>query len=99
MPDLIERVETALYNAPPWWIAAVFLLVLFAAAEAGHRLRQRTVRGKEPPDDGERDMLTASLGLLALMLAFTFAMAHERYDQRRHHVAHEAAARAAAGLP
>ena len=67
MPDLIERVETALYNAPPWWIAAVFLLVLFAAAEAGQELpvkdaaalaarlfrplRQRTTDYGEPDPD------------------------------------------------
>ncbi len=77
-------------------LAAIFLaglVVLSAAAETGHRLGVRAV--------GEANVLTleaAMLGLLALMLSFTFAMAAARFDARRDALLREANAIGTAAL-
>lgn len=92
MAEPLVAAEAAIYSSAPWWVAAVFFAVLVGAAELGYRLRPMVRRRKEDADDAERDIMVAALGLLALMLAFTFAMAHERYDQRRQLVAAEAGA-------
>lgn len=69
-------------------------LVLFAiTSEAGHRLGAR--------DHKEANVATleaAVLGLLALMLSFTFAMAVTRFDARRDALLREANAIGTAGL-
>ncbi|MGJ0510276.1 MAG: hypothetical protein ACR652_24790 [Methylocystis sp.] len=63
----------------PFWIIFLTSVCLFAAAsEIGHRLGVR--------DGGEANIATLEasiLGLLALMLSFTFAMAVTRFDDRR----------------
>src|SRR6185312_5087561 len=66
-------------------IFMVSIVVLLAAAEIGRWLG---VQG-----GGEENVLTlegAVLGLLALMIGFTFAMALSRFEARRDAVAHEA---------
>lgn len=90
MPEWLRAAEAFTYAAPPWWAAIVFFAVLVGAGELGYGVRRILRRDAVAPDDAERDILTAAIGLLALMLAFTFAMAHERYDLRRGLVATEA---------
>jgi hypothetical protein len=67
----------------------VFLL-LFAAIEIGFR----AYRWLDPRDDhqmgGQEFLATAVLGLLALLLGFTFSLALNRYDERRALVVQEA---------
>ncbi len=80
-------------DAPLTAIFLAGLVVLSAAAEIGHRLGLRAI--------GEANVLTleaAMLGLLALMLSFTFAMAAARFDARRDALLREANAIGTAAL-
>lgn len=84
--------EAWLYDeAPVWLIAAAVVLLQLGAAFLGMRMRRR-FRGERSDDDKSADALITSaiLGLLALLLAFTSALALDRYDARRVLVAQEA---------
>jgi hypothetical protein len=74
-----------------WAVIAIVAIVLLAAAELGFRFGVRLHRTK---DQARKDQLGgiqgAMLGLLALLLGFTFAMAVNRYDSRRELVLQEA---------
>lgn len=70
--------------------AVTFLLVMLSV-ECGWRLGRMRRRQSEPEMDAPvGTMVTASLGLLAFMLAFTFGMAASRFDTRRQLVLEEA---------
>lgn len=74
------------------WVFFLFAgLLLLAVAEAGFRRGQRV---HTADDDARRKLIggiqEAVLGLLALLLAFTFALALSRYDERRLLVVKEA---------
>jgi hypothetical protein len=83
-------------KAPLWLIGAVLTLVLVAAEELGVRARRVVSRRREAvagdADNGVSSLVGAALGLLALIFGFTYAMAQERYDQRRGLVMAEARA-------
>jgi len=74
-----------IFGGYPIWVVFLGTLVgLAAAAKAGHVLgvRARARLGeREVPDLGAT--LGGLLGLLALLLAFTFGMAGERFDWRK----------------
>jgi hypothetical protein len=84
------------------WLAriptpALFVLLLLAtlaAGYAGHQLRFRSDRkssGAGFASDGQEGYIVSGvLGLLALMLGFTLAMAVDRFESRRHLVLDEA---------
>jgi hypothetical protein len=82
--------------APTWLLGALLLTAALAAAFAGHRLRLRNDRdrsggGAAFGSDGQEGYIVSGvLGLLALMLAFTLAMAVDRFDVRRSLVLQEA---------
>jgi hypothetical protein len=84
-------------NATPiWWIAISLLLAMIAATLAGHFIR-RWLKPKpgETADDagsGSGFILSSVLGLLALLLGFTFALAVDRFETRRALVLEEASA-------
>src|SRR4051812_44999905 len=69
----------------------LFLVLLTALllgfAELGFRIG---VRAEGAPKEQVMDIQTSVLGMLALLLGFTFAMAASRYDTRRVLVVHEA---------
>src|SRR3954468_13970403 len=74
------------------WILGVILLALMTAAFFfGRRLRIRSER-KARRIKGELDgyIVTAVLGLLALLLGFTFSLAVSRFEERRLVVATQA---------
>jgi hypothetical protein len=76
-----------LLDYPLGVIFAVSVATLLAASEIGHRIGLR--------NSGEANVSTLEasvLGLLALMLSFTFAMALTRFDERRDGVLIEATA-------
>jgi hypothetical protein len=74
-----------LVDYPLWAIFIVSIAALLAASEIGHAIGVRNT--------GEANVSTLEasvLGLLALMLSFTFAMALTRFDERREGVLIEA---------
>ena len=77
-------------------LAGMLLAASLAAAYAGHQLRIRGDRNRQgggagfASDGQEGYVVSGVLGLLALMLGFTLAMAVERFDQRRILVLNEA---------
>lgn len=78
---------------PLWLIIPLTLAALIAAREFGGWLHGRLSRAHK--DDGEEAtdkgmLVSAILGLLALLIAFTFSLSLNRYDQRRAIVVEEA---------
>ena len=71
------------------------LISLMLASLAGYAIRQveqrRAARREEAVEHSQESYLVGSmLGLLALLLAFSFSMALNRYEERRHLVVQEA---------
>ena len=81
---------------PTWLLGLLLLAGALAAAFAGHALRLRGDRRRKvtgsalATDNQEGYIVSGVLGLLALMLAFTLAMAVDRFDTRRILVLQEA---------
>jgi hypothetical protein len=86
-------------SASEWLVYALTVVVIIAAAEGGAMLaRWERVRR---PDDADRFLSTLaapSLGLLALMIGFSFAMALSRFEARKAAVLDEANAIGTAAL-
>ena len=80
-----------LLTAPIWLIGLVIYIAMIIAALIGWQLRRRFA-----DDDAERlhseegYVVSAVMGLLALLVGFTFALAIDRYDTRRAVVLQEA---------
>jgi hypothetical protein len=74
-------------NHPLWLVFVVSLLVILSASEIGRRLG---VRAAARGGDNITTLEGAILGLLALMISFTFAMALSRFEARRDAVLNEA---------
>lgn len=70
-------------------IGLFVLFLLFACVELGFRLRRR-LPASDAAGAGQDHMLSAVLGLLALLLGFTFSLALNRYELRRDLVVQEA---------
>jgi len=75
-----------LYNYSLLTIALLGLVAILAAVEVGHRLGTHA----GPGDDNVPTLEGAVIGLLALLLGFTFAMALSRFEARRDAVLNEA---------
>ena len=73
-----------LYDFYLWQIGFLFVLVLLVVLEAGYRigLSQRK-HWKDADSGGGNLILTSMLGVLALILAFTYAAAVSRFDARK----------------
>lgn len=71
-------------------IFASMLLASFIGYGARRLERRLTVRAEEPEHSQESYLVGGMLGLLALLLAFSFSIALERFDERRHLVVKEA---------
>lgn len=80
-----------LLGEPLWLIAVVLVGAMFAASVAGRALR-RVGHAKEKPSGDSQDgyIVSAVLGLEALLMGFTFALAVDRFDARRGLVLEEA---------
>jgi hypothetical protein len=83
-----------LFNrAPIWVIGPGLFMLLCITAEAGFRL-QRWLDRRSPAGEekggGAGQILGVSLGLMSLLLSFTFSIAINRYDTRRSLVLEEA---------
>lgn len=72
-----------LYDIGQGWIYAISLVLLIGAAEFGRRIGRRVRARGAGAHPALGTIESASLGLLALMIGFTFAMALSRYDSRK----------------
>ena len=67
------------------------MLALLLCVELGYRIRRRLDRRYPDREPAEMDfLLSAAMGLLALLLGFTFSLALSRHEQRRDLVIAEA---------
>lgn len=75
-------------------LAVAIFLSMLAASLAGYgvrRLERRlVVRTEEPEHSQESYLFGGMIGLMALLLAFSFSIALNRFDERRHLVVQEA---------
>jgi hypothetical protein len=84
-----------LETTPSWLIGLVLLATMFAASLLGEGLNRRVAKKKDR-DKGEEDggregyIVSATLGLLALLMGFTFSLAVDRFEARRMLVLEEA---------
>ncbi len=83
--------STWLYQLDTLWIVAGLLVAMALAGEIGSRVGRH---GQPRTDDARLghvgSVVGSLLGLLALLLGFTFAMTAGRYDTRRQLVANDA---------
>lgn len=78
------------YGVATWVMFAATLAVLLGAGEAGYRLGARFLARTSDPIRSQIGTIQAAMfGLLGLLLAFTFAMAAQRYDARKQLVLQE----------
>ena len=80
-----------LYHISSLLISIVLGLSMIGVFLAGHRLKKLRIR-KDPSiaDEGFGAIEGSLLGLLALLLSFTFGMSNSRYDTRYQAMVHEA---------
>lgn len=83
MDDLVIR-------TPLWLLVPLLFASLLAAREVGAWLRRRLARNPDGEATEHDYILNGILGLLALLIAFTFGLALDRYDARRELVVDEA---------
>ena len=94
------HVDLALSNDGPgaWSISAFTMLLLVAATGIGFRLGRRARRTQDTTEPAVGSIVGATLGLLALIMAFTFGMAGSHYEKRKLLVVEEANAIGTAAL-
>ena len=81
-----------LEKAPLPVLGLLVLAILAISVEAGYRGQAWLIRKRpaDHPSDGQNHLLSAILGLLALLLGFTFSLGLSRYEARRAMVVQEA---------
>ncbi len=78
-----------LESAPLLFVGAIVLGLMSLAVAIGCWVRKRMDKADAPARDGKRDngpegyLVSATLGLLALLMGFTFSLAIERFETRR----------------
>jgi hypothetical protein len=68
---------------PLWALLFAILLIVLLSVEVGYRVGRYRGRLGEEKETPVGEMVAATLGLLAFILAFTFGLAATRYDARR----------------
>jgi len=87
---MVEHVLSAVF-VNQWTVLAFNVALLMIAAEMGFRLGLRLHQARDEARKGQIGGIQgAVLGLLGLLLGFTFAMAASRYETRRELVVQEA---------
>jgi len=84
-------IATSLDWLPLWGVFGVTVAIVLIAIEIGYRVGK--ARRRRSPDELEAPVgaiVAAALGLLGLILAFTFGLAASRFDARRQMVVEEA---------
>jgi cytochrome bd-type quinol oxidase subunit 2 len=83
--------ETLLYKTPAWIIVILLFITMVVIHWIGYRVRIiETKRNKALSNEVIGSIVASLLGLLALLLSFTFNMASTRYDSRRMVILEEA---------
>lgn len=80
-------------DAPLWLVGLLLLVGMLVAFESGLRLHRRVrhlADGTEPGGSDESYVMSGVFGLLALLMAFAFSLALDRFEERRELVVHEA---------
>ena len=79
------------FGSLPVWGVFIFLsAILIISAEAGYRIGRRALNVRHEKKTADIGTLVGSaLGMLALLLGFTFAMSAQRFDDRRQLVVKE----------
>jgi len=86
----MDEIIVAIFRSQ-WLVLSIVGLLLLALAEVGFRAGLRLFVRKDEPRKGQIGTVQgAVLGLLALLLGFTFSMAVARYEIRRDLVLQEA---------
>lgn len=83
--------EAYLYNVPAPLIALIMFLLMLIFNLLGYRYRQHQTK-KDPTlsNEGLGQVESSLMGLTALMLAFTFGLAHSKFEKRRDLIVEEA---------
>ena len=82
---------TLLQTTSAYTIALVIFVLVILAYWGGYKARKKII--EKDPERAKTDIKAINgmlIGLLGLLLAFTFSMANSRYDDRRHLVIEEA---------
>lgn len=87
-----------LFYVDEWILLATFLVLILVGAECGYRWGQHRAQRASEPISSHLTHEASALGVLALILAFTFSMAASRFDARRAIVLDEANAIGTAAL-
>ena len=83
--------KEVMYNLPSILIATILLLALILAVEVGYRIGLRNQASTDSEARSQINSFQASLlGVLALLLGFTFSLALQRFDSRSQTVVDEA---------
>lgn len=78
-------------NIPIWLFLLLTIIIVLLAIELGYRIGFSAHRKSEDEKEAPVSAISAAiLGLLAFILAFTFNIVSERYDQRKELVRNEA---------
>jgi hypothetical protein len=85
-------IELSLLQSSPTIVVAIILFILLIVFYLiGFRLRNQIIKSNPEQTIGDLSQINGTLlGLLALLLAFTFSMSNSRYDTRRELVIEEA---------
>lgn len=76
--------ESLLYQTPSWLIVTLLFFAIAIFHWIGYSIRKREIKNKKKPSNEGLNAIVASLlGLLALLLSFSFNMSSIRYDSRR----------------
>ncbi|MDG2524135.1 hypothetical protein P6166_02025 [Stenotrophomonas sp. HITSZ_GD] len=77
---------------PLWLFTALFFVLMLLAREVGVWFRHRRPPAEETDKQKDEDAfaMTSVMGLLALLIGFTFSVSLSRYDERRELVVKEA---------
>lgn len=80
---MIDSLLTQIFSNQ-WRVIVIVSILLLAVTELGFRFGLRVYRAKDEARKGQVSVvLAAILGLLGLLLAFTYAMAADRFESRR----------------
>ncbi len=83
--------DAALFGLPTWVIVTGLFVAMLAANEIGFRMASRSALGESERSLAASNMLKGSaLGLVALLLGFSFSLTAGRHDMRRQVVLQEA---------